>query len=190
MELEIEAQRPGRNKDTTVNKSYISSGEYRRKFDKIVDDKDLARLLYSIASNMLKNVSGNTFEEMYWIDPISNEIIARETNQSTPGQIIYSQSTIKAIKKHNHLITLHTHPHSFPPSVEDFNSNFQNNYLYGIIICHDGKIFVYSSLEFINEQYFQLVIKNFMKKCNNECEAQHLAIEKLKENRNITYWEV
>ena len=71
MELEIEAQRSGRNKDTIVNKSYISSGEYRRKFDKIVDDKNLARLLYSVASNMLKNVSGNTFEEMYWIDPIS-----------------------------------------------------------------------------------------------------------------------
>lgn len=190
MELEIEAQRPGRNKDTTVNKSYISSGEYRRKFDKIVDDKDLARLLYSIAINMLKNVSGNTFEEMYWIDPISKEVIARETNQSIPGKINYSQSTIRAIKKHKELITLHTHPHSFPPSVEDFNSNCKNDYTLGIIICHNGKIFLYTSSEIIDKEYFQLTVNEFMKNHYNEFDAQHHTIEKIKKNKKITYWEV
>ena len=190
MEIEIEFQRPGRNKDTTINKSYISSGEYRRKFDKIVDDKELSRLLYSIATSMLKDVSGNTFEEMYWVDSVSKEIIARETNQSIPGQINYSKATIKAMKTHDNLITLHTHPHSYPPSVEDFNSNCKNDYTLGIIICHNGKIFLYTSSEIIDKEYFQLTVNKFIKNHYNEFDAQHETIEKIKKDKKITYLEV
>lgn len=32
----LEFQRYGRNKETTVDSSYISGGEYRRKFDSII----------------------------------------------------------------------------------------------------------------------------------------------------------
>lgn len=46
---EKEAQREGRNKETTINKSYIESGEYRKKFDLITNDRELNRLLYNCA---------------------------------------------------------------------------------------------------------------------------------------------
>lgn len=35
----IEFQRTGRNKDTTINQTYISSGKFRNKFDKIHFEK-------------------------------------------------------------------------------------------------------------------------------------------------------
>ena len=35
---ENEEQRPGRNKKTTINHTYIESGSYRRKFDGISDN--------------------------------------------------------------------------------------------------------------------------------------------------------
>lgn len=38
-----------------------------------------------------------------------------------------------------------------------------NDLQFDLYISHNGKIFVYSSLEYINEQYFQLVIKDFVK---------------------------
>ena len=47
--IEVEDQRYGRNKDTLVNSTYINSGEYRKKFDTITDNKDVNRTLYAKA---------------------------------------------------------------------------------------------------------------------------------------------
>lgn len=53
-----EEQRYGRNKDTAINHAYISSGEYRKKFDQISDNKKLNKLLYQLAKTMLEHRSG------------------------------------------------------------------------------------------------------------------------------------
>jgi len=50
---EIEEQRNGRNKNTTINNSYINSGKYRRKFDGISNDESLNHLVYQLAKKML-----------------------------------------------------------------------------------------------------------------------------------------
>lgn len=80
MNREIEEQRYGRNKNTSVNFSYIESGEYRRKFDAISNNIELNRLLYKLAKKMLKHRSGTLYEDMYWIDLDTLEVIAEETN--------------------------------------------------------------------------------------------------------------
>ena len=76
----LEFQRYGRNKSTLVNSKYISSGEYRKKFDKITNNADLSRLLYSKAKEMLIHRSGTLYEDMYWIDSEKVDIITREIN--------------------------------------------------------------------------------------------------------------
>ena len=48
----LEFQRYGRNKSTLVDSNYISSGEYRKKFDKITDNPDFSRLLYAKAKEL------------------------------------------------------------------------------------------------------------------------------------------
>ena len=62
-----EIQRYGRNKTTAINYSYINSGEFRKKFDRISDDKELNRKVYQIAKKILKLRSGTNFEDMYWM---------------------------------------------------------------------------------------------------------------------------
>ena len=101
----LEKQRDGRNKDTIVNKNYIESGEYRKKFNNITNDKVLNRLLYNCAKEMLLHRSGTSYEDMYWIDPSSKKIIASETNQSYPGRIVYSRATQKSIKKYDNKVS-------------------------------------------------------------------------------------
>lgn len=44
-----EKQRYGRMKETSVNRSYIESGDYRRKFDMITESASLNRLIYEMA---------------------------------------------------------------------------------------------------------------------------------------------
>lgn len=63
-----EEQRYGRNKETTIDHTYIQSGEYRKKFDKLTEYGKINRLLYQKAKEMLLHRSGTLIEDMYWID--------------------------------------------------------------------------------------------------------------------------
>ena len=73
----LENQRYGRNKGTVVNHTYIESGVYRNKFDKITHNKNMSRILYSKAKEMLEHRSGTLFEDMYWIDGITGMVVER-----------------------------------------------------------------------------------------------------------------
>lgn len=186
----MEQQRKGRNKETIVNSAYINSGEYKRKFDNIADNAELSRLLYKLAKNMLIHRSGTEFEDMYWIDLDEIRVIAEETNSLVKKRIIYSNKIIKKIQSCKNIITIHSHPDSFQPSIADFNSNYDHNYVVGIVACHNGKLYMYSANERINEDYYKLVVEGFLKIGYNEEEAQIKALENLQINFDIKFKEV
>lgn len=190
LETEDEEQRYGRNKDTIINRTYINSGEYRKKFDGISSSSKLNRLLYQLAKRMLLHRTGTKYEDMYWIDPKSITIIAEVTESVSEGKIEYTESVISKIRKYNNLITLHSHPNSLPPSISDLNSNFYNHYDIGIVVCHDGKIFVYSSKQVINEEYYKLTVEEYLKNGYNECEAQISALEEIETKFDVFVREV
>ncbi|MBQ5334042.1 MAG: hypothetical protein J6K92_12420 [Oscillospiraceae bacterium] len=186
----LEYQRYGRNKNTLVNKTYIDSGEYRRKFDNLTDNPFVNKTLYECAKTALKHRSGTELEDMYWIDSKTGKIIAKEINSTNKRAIVYSEKTRSAVEKSSDLIALHTHPSSMPPSVADFNSCYKNKYSIGLIACHNGKIFRYISYEEINEKLYDMYIGANMNKGLSEYDAQEKAIADLKRNYNIDFWEV
>jgi len=130
-----EMKRYGRNKATLINNAYINSGEYRKKFDKISENKKLNRYVYQIAKRaLLKN------------------------------------------KKKN-ILAIHTHPNSMPPSINDFNSFFENKYTIGMICCHDGKVFLYESRRYIPERHYKIRIAKLLKNGYNIYDAQSQVID-------------
>jgi hypothetical protein len=187
---EIEKQRLGRNKDTQINHNYVECGEYRKKFDLITENTELSRLLYHIAKDMLLHRTGTKFEDMYWIDLDSVSIVAKEVNSVIPKKIEYSDATKKTISEYNNLLTIHTHPDSFPPSIDDFNSNYDHSYVIGLVICHDGRVYMYSANERINEDYYKLVVEGYIKNGYNEDEAQISALLEIQRNFDIDFKEV
>lgn len=164
LQAEDEGQRYGRNKDTVINHTYINSGSYRRKFDFISNSSELNRLIFQLSKKMLEHRSGTKFEDMYWIDAAHRTVIAEETESCSEEQIVYSNSIRSKIQKYDNLITLHSHPNSYPPSINDLNSNFINHYGLGIVVCHDGKIFKYASNQEIREDYYKMVVEKNLKK--------------------------
>lgn len=192
---EKEDQRVGRNKETQINKAYIESGEYRRKFDRISDNPELNRLTYDLSKQMLKHRSGTLKEDMYWIDIEDCKVVGKETDSELDGRIIYSKNTFSMIEKYKQgkkkvLLTLHTHPSSFPPSIDDLNSNYNNEYYAGLIICHNGKIYLYSSDEFINKTYYEIRVADYFSRGYNEDEAQIRALIDMKKYFEIEFEEV
>lgn len=188
----LEYQRYGRNKNTLVNKTYIDSGEYRRKFDNATDNSEVNKALYDSAKRALKHRSGTELEDMYWLDGATGRIIAKEINSTTARQITYSSATKNAINSYakNELVALHTHPSSMPPSVEDFNACYSHGYKCGYIACHNGKVFGYSSEQRLNPKLYELYIGKFEKNGLSEYDAQMTALTELKHNYKINFWEV
>ena len=192
---EIEFQRAGRNKQTKINSKYINSGKYRKKFNGLSDSKKLNRLVYKLAKKMLKHRSGTEYEDMYWIDLDTLQVVAQEVNTDTVKSVVYSNRTMEIVQKYKknsekRLLTLHTHPSSFPPSIPDFNANFQNEYNMGLVICHDGKIFLYAAEEELNEAYYDLLVAKKIKQGYNEFEGRCMVLEEMQDFFKMTFREV
>ena len=188
--MALEYQRYGRNKETLVNKSYIDGGKYRRKFDTLTNNAEVNKALYDSAKTELKHRSGTLLEDMYWIDGNSGKLICSVTNSTEEQSIVYSEKIKSTIKTNQNIVTIHTHPHSFPPSVDDFNSCYNNGYQFGVVACHDGKVFQYFSSQEINPTLYQLYLSEFLDKGLTEYEAQIKTLKKLKESYAIDFQEV
>ena len=185
-----ELQRYGRNKSTVINHRFITSGKYRRKFDSLTDNKVLNKLIYEKAKEMLFHRSGTLYEDMYWFDADKAQVMAKEINSIKEEQILYSESVKKAIDKIPHVIAVHTHPCSMPPSLADINSSHEHGYILGIVLCHDGKLFCYKAEEIISQKLYDLYVVYFYNKCHDEYEAQICALEELSDLYEIKFWEV
>ena len=188
--MSLEYQRYGRNKETVINNTYIDSGEYRNKFNHITDNDDVNRVIYSKAKEMLKHRSGTKFEDMYWIDKTTGAVVASVLNEQQEERIIYTESVLKAISGQKNLIAMHTHPNSMPPSAADFNSAFYNEYAASFVFCHDGKIFGYTSNKILSTYVYERYISEFKAIGLQEYEAQIKALDKLRQNYEIDFWEV
>lgn len=190
MRENIERQRYGRNKDTSINNTYINSGEYRNKFNQLSDDIELNRLVYQLAKKMLKHRSGTLLEDMYWVDIDTRTIIASETTQRAECRIKYSKATQRAIKKHNNLLVIHTHPYSMPPSIRDFNSIINNGYQISLVCCHDGRVFMYQSNRRVVEFLYKGTVAKYKKMGYDDYEAQINALKEYQQKGDINFKEV
>lgn len=190
MQGEKEEQRLGRNKKTSVDKSYIENGDFRKKFDKISESKCLNRLLYHLAKAMLMHRSGTIYEDMYWIDVESNKVVAKITDSTDEGKIIYPESVKRIISRNKGLMTIHSHPSGLPPSVADFNSNYEHDYSLGVIAGHNGKVFVYWSNELITENYFEQKVAQYRLSGYNEDESRKMTLDYCVQHFDIYYKEV
>lgn len=185
-----EEQRYGRNKDTTINHTYIDSSEYRRKFDSVSTDRGLNRLLYALAKTMLYHRSGTKIEDMYWVDVSSLKIVYKIINSTVEEKILYTWRIKRIIRRNKNLVIIHSHPSSFPPSIEDFNSACVNNYKFGIVCGHNGNLFVYSSEERVPPETYYYLAGKYFKKYRDEYFAQRLALMELSKSYKIYFREV
>ena len=187
---EIEDQRVGRNKKTQIDSSYIESGEYRRKFDLITTSSDLNQLIYKKAKEMLYHRSGSEHEDMYWFDLDTESVLCSKLDETNIKEIRHTKAINKKLQSCEHILAVHTHPHSMPPSAEDFNCFVESGYQLGVVFCHDGAIYMYSAESYINLQLMEMYIYKEYQQCHNEKEAQLNALNRFVNTGEIFYKEI
>lgn len=133
-------------KMTKVDKKLFKNEKWRSNFDKITDNPKLNNRIRNLAKQMLKHRDGTFYEDMYFIDAKTGKIIGYNTESTTKTRVEKNESLSNALKRTDiDLIGIHNHPFSSIPSLSDLNKIAEtSNYSKGIVICHDGTIFVYS----------------------------------------------
>lgn len=128
---------------------YILSDEFGKKFKNITENKAVNETLLQCARNAIYHRNGTLFEDMYLINGNTGEIMGEQLDSQCERGIIYNESIKSAIAKAQEnkipLIAFHSHPEGYPPSIDDFNKAYINNYHVGVIAGHNGQVYVYSN---------------------------------------------
>ncbi|MGM9587821.1 MAG: hypothetical protein ACI3VA_10085 [Candidatus Limivicinus sp.] len=136
-------------KATNVDFDYIYSKEYQDKFFEITDNSIVNQAIYDISRNILSHCDGTEYEDMFLFNMMDGTIIAKQTESRIKLGIIYSDEFRAALEKIAYdgtpVIALHNHPHGTPPSADDFRKAYENKYAVGIIIGHNGLVYMYSN---------------------------------------------
>lgn len=141
--------------DTVVNKKILKSSQYRRKFENVSEDTKLNRTVWKVSQRMLEHRSGSRYEDLAFIDSITGKSIVNESydaeNRAKP-----SKAMLKMLKDADHgtIIAIHNHPGSSVPSLADLMVYINRGYQFGLVVCHDGKIYKY----FVDKAKFNPVI--------------------------------
>ncbi|PCF48457.1 minor capsid protein [Staphylococcus delphini] len=182
-----------KNDEFKVDVKYIQSNEYRRKFDKISDNKVLNRNIYQAAKEMLEHRDGDDREDLYGFDEKTGKMLFKSIeNKNNKSKVYYTKNIEKIVEKNPYqIISVHNHPRSTLPSVGDLTAQHLRKYAKGIIVGHNGRLIVYSVNKDIDFGSFRhsldILGVNFKSKYNTSEVEQNKMLSKLKEIGLIDY---
>lgn len=128
---------------------YINSNGFAKKFDRITDNKAVNKTLLNCARNAISHRNGTLYEDMYLTNGSTGEKMAEQLNSKCEKGITYNDDIKEALAKAKAenipLIAIHSHPEGYPPSIEDFNKAYENNYALGVVVGHNGQVYLYTN---------------------------------------------
>lgn len=182
------------NPETKVDWKAVNSLAYHKKFASITDNETLNENLYKAAKEILNHRDGFLQEDMYLLEKESGKVVYKHTSSTDDQGVVYTKKMRSLVKNNpGKYVTIHNHPQCRPPSLADIDSQKRNAYDAGVVVTHDGRVFVYRVRDdYINirASYYELVIANYKKAGYNETEAQIRTLEDLSNDFGFEFMEV
>jgi hypothetical protein len=185
-----EESRYGKDKTTSIDHTYIESGEYRRKYDNISGNKELNRNLYQAAKKILLHRSGTDFEDMYWFNADTGKEFTSITDMMIPSIVKYAPNFMDKYKNIKSKVTIHNHPRSMPPSIGDYESAYRNGYSEGIIACHDGMVYKYSCIGIPDAELYKAQITDYRDLGFSEFTSEIMTLQEMDKRGLLCFMEV
>lgn len=151
--------RYGKN-SINADMNYINSDRYANKFSTITDNDSTNQTILNLSRKSIEHRTGTKIEDMYIIDARSGKILGYQTEMTEESGITYNESIRAALKRSKEenipIIAIHNHPEGLPPSIDDLNKAFDNDYQAGIACGHNGQVYVYKKplIRIPNEELF------------------------------------
>lgn len=135
--------------DYGVNWKLVKSKEYSEKFNSISQNEKANKLAHKHARRMLVNRDGKNTEELYAISLTTGKDVSSIVNQNNTFGVTrtdaFTNRVNEALKNDERILYLHNHPRSYMPSTADLNELVGEPNSLGLIICHNGNIYLYSA---------------------------------------------
>ena len=193
----VEAERADsyRIGNNAVDLEYISSEEYKRKFDSFSENKELNNQIYEAAKKILKHRNGTDYEDMYLVNKHSGMIEGTQIDCKNILQVDYNDSLISAITNNEEksLIAIHNHPTNILPDGADYVSLGYRKYSEGVIVTHNGKVYTYNigNRPFTSGVLDRRIFKFYSMPYNMSMEDAHVkALETMREDYGIEWREL
>jgi hypothetical protein len=178
---------------TSVDWDIVKSPDYKKRFNGITGDSDVDSLLHIKALDMLEHRNNTEFEDMHLIGLETKKVEGTQTHSNTALTVDYNTSLRSAILRagSGSLVSIHNHPNSKPPSGADLESSYVRGYNIGVIICHNGDIYVYKTGKMrISSDLFDMRLEKFGKAPYNmvEEDAYLFTLQSIERDYGVT-WE-
>ena len=134
-----------------VATDFVESDHYGALFNNIADSAEADQSILSAAKTALNHRNGTDCEDLILLDSKTGEVLYKLDYCDVPHGVNYDDKINAVIEKAHaegkEIISLHNHPQSYPPSLDDGASAFAHGYKKGVVVTHDGRVFVYSPAE-------------------------------------------
>ncbi|MFP5521288.1 minor capsid protein [Peptococcus simiae] len=196
----VEAEKRAHKKDRRdhpeikVNKAVINSAAFAKKINSISDNKKLNDNLLKAAKEILKHRDGTLLEDLYLLDFETGKIVYKNKLSTDAQRVAYTQKMRQLLNNHpDTFVAIHNHPQGMPPRAADINAAAKNKYKRGLVVGHNGRVFVYEvheGFEPIRSKIYDISIGKYKKLGYNELEAQYEALKSLSKPHHFSIEEV
>jgi len=159
-----------------VDLNYISSESFRRKFNQITDNSTVNDALRKYATAMLTHRKGTDGEDLYIIDAQGNLLLRKIAGENELGvEVSKEEANMLRTLYPGETIGIHNHPTNILPTGSDFVVAGYRKYKSGIVVTHDGRVFLYKAgnKPFRSEFFNRVVDKYYSAPYNYDIEKAH-----------------
>lgn len=144
--------------NTVVKKSLLKSSSYRKKFNQVSGNTRVNRIAWNLSKDILEHRSGTKFEDLAFINAVSEEYaVNKDYDVESKAKMNKAMKKLLAESEAGTIIAIHNHPGSSVPSLADLMICVNRGYKFGLVVCHDGKVYKY----WIDENKFNSVNAGF-----------------------------
>lgn len=118
--------------------------EYRQKYIGLGENEDATHSLANDVLAMLKHRNGTNYEDLTFVNSITGKH-KMQTKYNVEGKVKPTEEMYQLLAESEPytIIAVHNHPQNSSPSVSDLKVAYIRKYKYGLVACHDGKVFKY-----------------------------------------------
>ena len=134
------------------------SEEYKQKLVSLGESEEVTHSMINDTRAILKHRGGTNYEDLVYIDSTTNKHKTRR-DYNVEGQVLPSEEMKEMLTnaEPHTIIAIHNHPRSSAPSIVDLETAYEAKYKYGLVACHDGKVFRYTVTKPISPQMRNII---------------------------------